>query len=114
MIARMWHGMVLKERTDEYHQYLLKTGLPDYKTTTGNCGVFLLTREKDNITHIYTLTFWKDLESIELFAGKDHLRARYYPEDQDFLLEFEPEVTHFDVLEGFEFLAGKFDASVKI
>lgn len=101
MIARVWHGMVLKEKADDYHQILLKTGLPDYKATEGNCGVFLLKREKDNIAHFYTLTFWKDLQSIELFAGKNQLKARYYPEDKDFLLEFEAEVTHFDVLESF-------------
>jgi hypothetical protein len=27
MIARMWHGMVPKEKTEEYHRYLLETGL---------------------------------------------------------------------------------------
>ena len=32
------------------------------------------------------------------FAGEDVSRARYYPEDDDFLLEKEPEVTHASVL----------------
>ena len=114
MIARMWHGMVLKERSDDYHQYLLKTELMDYKTTPGNCGVFLLKRDKDNVAHFYTLTFWKDIQSIELFAGKDHLKARYYPEDKDFLLEFEAEVTHFDVLESPELFISQFDSNAKI
>jgi hypothetical protein len=45
------------------------------------------------------LTFWDDYESIKHFAGDDYQKARYYPEDKDYLLEFEPEVTHFDVLE---------------
>jgi hypothetical protein len=112
MIARIWHGMVLKERSEDYHQYLLNTGLLDYKTTPCNCGVFLLKRDKDNLTHFYTLTFWKDLDSIELFAGKDHLKARYYPGDQDFLLEFESGVTHFDVLEGREQLIAQFSGQV--
>jgi hypothetical protein len=114
MIARIWHGMVLKEKSDDYHHYLLKTGLMDYKTTTGNCGVFLLKREKDNVTHFYTLSFWKDIQSIQLFAGKNHLRARYYPEDQDFLLEFEAEVTHFDVLENPDCFNIPFESNVKI
>jgi len=31
------------------------------------------------------------------FAGPDPERARYYPEDKGFLLEFEPTVTHYEV-----------------
>ncbi len=105
MIARIWHGMVLKDKAPSYHQFLLKTGLSDYKLTSGNQGVFVLKRDKEEITHFYTLTFWDDLKSIEKFAGKDFIKARYYPEDKDFLLEFEKEVTHFDVLEMPDFFA---------
>jgi hypothetical protein len=99
MIARMWHGMLLKENAENYHLYLLKTGLPDYKAVEGNRGVFLFRRDKDRISHFYTISLWDDLRPIEVFAGKDYLNARYYPGDKDFLLEFESEVVHFDVLE---------------
>jgi hypothetical protein len=44
-----------------------------------------------------TVTRWESEESIRAFAGDDVLRARYYPEDQDFLLEFEPEAQHYVV-----------------
>jgi heme-degrading monooxygenase HmoA len=99
MTARIWHGIVLRENADRYHRFLLDTGLSDYKATIGNCGVFLLKKDAEKITHFYTLTFWNDLESIKRFAGHDVRKARYYPEDKDFLLEFEEEVNHFDVLE---------------
>jgi hypothetical protein len=36
------------------------------------------------------------------FAGEDVERARYYPEDGEFLLERELNVTHYDVLGHFE------------
>jgi len=106
MIARMWHGQVPKEKTELYHQYLLQTGLKDYEETKGNRGVFLLKREEASITHFYTLTFWDDLTSIRQFAGDDYEKARYYPADKEFLLEFEPNVTHFDVLEKPDYLFG--------
>jgi heme-degrading monooxygenase HmoA len=99
MIARMWHGKVPKDKSEAYHQYLLESGLKDYKSTPGNDGVFLLKKDEGDITHFYTLTFWTDLASIRKFAGDEYEKARYYPSDKDFLLEFEPEVTHFDVLE---------------
>lgn len=47
-----------------------------------------------------TLTFWTSEDAIRAFAGDDVLRAKYYPEDEGFLLEFEPEVRHFEVTEG--------------
>ena len=35
--------------------------------------------------------------AIAAFAGEDIEVAKYYPEDRDFLLEFEPHVVHYDV-----------------
>ncbi len=99
MIARKWHGRVPAEKAEAYHKYLLKTGLKEYASITGNRGVFLLTRKEGDITHIDTLTFWDDIEAIKRFAGEDYEKARYYPEDKDFLFEFELHVIHYDVWE---------------
>jgi len=35
---------------------------------------------------------------LGLQLGDDVLEAKYYPEDGDFLLEFEPQVQHFEVV----------------
>ena len=99
MIARMWHGKVPSEKAADYHQYLLDTGLKDSKNTKGNQAVFLLKREEKGIAHFYTLFFWEDWEAIKKFAGEDVEKARYYPKDKEFLLELEPTVTHFEVIE---------------
>ncbi|HEX2629550.1 MAG TPA: antibiotic biosynthesis monooxygenase [Chitinophagaceae bacterium] len=99
MIARMWHGKVPAQKAADYHRFLLESGLKDYGETEGNKGVFLLKREEENVTHFYTLTFWEDTAAIIRFAGPDLEKAKYYPEDKDFLLEFEPFVTHFEVIE---------------
>ena len=42
-----------------------------------------------------TLSHWESEDVIRAFAGDDLLKAKYYPEDNDFLLEFEPTVQHF-------------------
>ena len=44
------------------------------------------------------MTFWESLEAIRDFAGDDIEAAKYYPEDRDFLLEFEPTVVHYEVV----------------
>jgi hypothetical protein len=41
--------------------------------------------------------FWKSEDAIRAFAGDELLKAKYSPEDHDFLLEFEPVVQHFVV-----------------
>lgn len=51
-----------------------------------------------NGANFITLTFWKDLESIKAFAGEQVEAAGYYPEDKDFLLEFEPTVVQYEVV----------------
>jgi len=50
------------------------------------------------VTHFLLLTLWESLDAIRAFAGEDYDRARYYPEDDDYLLEREPFVVHYDVL----------------
>ena len=85
-------------KADAYHEFLLASGVPDYEATPGNCGVYILRRIEGGVAHFLLLTFWESLDAIRAFAGDDVERARYYPEDKDFLLEFEPKVTHYEVL----------------
>ncbi len=100
MIARTWHGAVPAERADDYYAYLERTGLPDYRDTPGNRGVTVLRRIEGSLAHFLLISFWESMEAIRAFAGDDVERARYYPEDANFLLELEPTVTHYEVLGG--------------
>ncbi len=99
MIARIWHGVVPASRADEYYNYLNKTGLPDYRKTPGNQGVTVLRRLAGDQVHFLLISFWESLEAIRAFSGPDLEQAVYYPEDRDFLLELEPNVLHYEVLE---------------
>jgi heme-degrading monooxygenase HmoA len=98
MIARIWHGVTMATKADKYFDYLKGTGLADYAATSGNRGVYLLRRIEGDRAHFMTLTFWESEEAIKAFAGAAIEKARYYPEDKDFLLEFEPTVKHYEVL----------------
>jgi len=99
MIARTWHGRVPRDKAAAYEAYLRETGLADYRRVPGNRGVYLLRRDDGALTHFTTLTFWDSVEAIQAFAGPDYERARYYPEDDAFLLEREELVTHYTVVE---------------
>jgi heme-degrading monooxygenase HmoA len=60
--------------------------------------VQLLRRIEGDQAHFLIITFWESVEAIQRFAGQDYEKARYYPEDQDFLIEFEETVVHYEVM----------------
>ena len=96
----MWHGRVPLDRADAYVAYLEATGLADYRATPGNRGAWLLRRDDGDVVHLTTLSFWDSVAAIVAFAGDDYARARYYAEDDAYLLEREPHVHHFAVMGG--------------
>lgn len=98
MIARTWHGRVLTKQSDDYYAYLLRTGLKDYASVSGNRGVQVLRRTEGQVTHFLVLTLWESYAAIEAFAGESYEEARYYPEDREYLLELEPYVVHYEVV----------------
>ena len=98
MIVRIWHGRVPTAKAANYRAFVNQRAIPDYRSVPGNLSVYILERPEGEITNFITLTFWADLEAIKLFAGEDVEKAKYYPEDQDFLLEFEPNVVHYEVV----------------
>lgn len=95
-ITRVWHGIVDKEDTDIYFEYLIETGVKDYKSTTGLLSADILKRMEGEVCHFYTITKWESYDSIKKFAGEDFTKAKYYPKDKAFLLEQEEEVRHFE------------------
>ena len=97
MIARIWRGVTSSSKADEYLDYLNKTGIADYQATEGNQGVYVLRRVEAERAHFLLLTFWESLDAIKQFAGPDFEKARYYPEDDEYLLEREPTVDHYEV-----------------
>ena len=98
MIARSWHGRTPAAKADAYHLYLERTGLHDYAATPGFRGILVQRWLEGDIAHFLLTTLWESENAIRLFAGDDITVARYYPEDDDFLLEREPLVRHAEVL----------------
>lgn len=96
MITRIWHGKTEAKHADSYLKFLKETGLKDYLATSGNISAKILRKIDGDICHFYTITEWKDLESIIMFAGYEYEKARYYPEDKEYLFEFEETVAHYE------------------
>jgi heme-degrading monooxygenase HmoA len=95
MICRIWHGRTALDRADRYAAFLERRAIPDYRRIPGNLDVAVLRLDDGQVAHFLTVTHWTDEAAIRAFAGDAIQVAKYYPEDHDFLLEFEPTVTHF-------------------
>jgi hypothetical protein len=72
MIVRMWHGRVPSNKAQAYREFLIRRAIPDYRSVAANISVQILERA--------------DVEA-----------AKYYPEDRELLLEFEPRVVHYKI-----------------
>ncbi|UII27915.1 antibiotic biosynthesis monooxygenase [Fulvivirga maritima] len=97
MIARIWHGRTQAEHYEEYTAFTNSRAIPDYSSTKGFIKLSFLRRIEGDVAHYTLITYWENLEVIKNFAGEDFEKAKYYPEDDDYLLEFEEKVIHYEV-----------------
>lgn len=97
MIARLWRGKTSAKKFNEYTEFLKKVAVPDYQKTKGFVSLTFLKRIENEEGHFTLISFWENLDVIKNFAGSDFEKAKYYPEDANFLLEFEEKVVHYEV-----------------
>lgn len=99
IILRRWASRIRIEDRAAYTGYVERTGIGDYATTEGNLGFQMLLRDiGDGTTEVVTLSWWTSIEAIQAFAGEEYDRARYYPEDDRYLLEKPEGVEHSEVV----------------
>ena len=89
MIVRLWHGRTSKENFEAYTQFMREMAAPDYASVEGNLGCYFLRRLDEEAAHFLLVTLWESIDAVRAFAGPNPEVAKYYPEDDDFLLEKE-------------------------
>ncbi len=89
MIVRMWHGRVDSSKSDEYAEFMKQRAAPDYSSVDGLQKLLFLHRDEEDVAHFLLVTYWDSMESVKRFAGEEPEKAKYYPEDDHFLLEKE-------------------------
>ena len=97
MIARTWFGRTKAEDYDAYLAYLEGSGVAELKRTPGNQGVMVWRRIDGDEAEFGVISFWDSLNHVKAFAGADVDVARYFPDDERYLLEFTPRLKHFEV-----------------
>ncbi len=97
MIARIWRGRTSSADADVYLEYVRGTGVEQQRSVEGNLGSLVLRRFEDETAEFLVISLWESMGSIKGFAGERPEVAVYYPEDEKYLLDLEPEVTHYEV-----------------
>ena len=97
-VMRIWRGKIRTADRETYAAYIEETGIQEYRQTPGNLAAYMLLRDLPNgLTEILTVSHWESRAAIEGFAGKDIDRAVYYPEDDQYLVEHDEMVRHYEV-----------------
>ncbi len=97
MIARTWSGKTRSRDAERYLEYLHETGLREIGSTPGNRGVWVLRRLDGGEAEFLLISLWDSIDSIRAFTGPSPEKARYYPEDDAFLLGKSENVDHFEI-----------------
>ncbi len=96
-IMRLWHGEVAIEKADEYEKFMIERAAPDYGSVEGLVKLYFQRKNEEKKAHFLLVTLWESIESVKKFAGDNPEIAKYYPEDDDFLLEKEEHVSMYEV-----------------
>lgn len=95
-ILRQWRAEIRRQASAEYAGYVRRTGLAAYARTPGHLGAAIALRDIDrDRSEIVTLSLWSSMAAIEAFPGTPPDRARYYPDDDRFLLTRPETVQHY-------------------
>jgi heme-degrading monooxygenase HmoA len=102
MIARTWRGVTRAADSDRYAKYIEATGLRSFAETPGNLGALLLRRPTTETgepgIEFLIVSFWDSLDAVKRFAGDVPEKARFYPEDDAYLVRRDLTVEHFEVV----------------
>jgi len=66
-----------------------KRAAPDYRSVVGLEKLFFTRRNEGDVSHFLLITVWDSIDSVKKFAGENPEIAKYYPEDDEYLLEKE-------------------------
>ena len=90
--VRIWHGVTRRSVTDECEEFLIERFVPGYESVGGLRKVFFSRRDESDVTHFLLVAIWGFIEAVRYFTGGDPWKAKYYPEDDQYLLENEEHV----------------------
>ncbi|MGE0555817.1 MAG: hypothetical protein AB7R55_20485 [Gemmatimonadales bacterium] len=94
-LIRTWRGVTRTEDAVRYLDYVERTGLADYASGAGHLGALALNRPVAGGMELLIVSGWASEAALARFAGGDLERARFYPEDDAFLIDRDCRAVHY-------------------
>lgn len=100
-IARTWRGATSATDADAYLAYLNQPGVgaAEYRRTPGNRGALVLRRIEGDRAEFLLISLWTSEEAIRAFAGDRISEARFFAEDDRYLIERDLHVDHYEIVD---------------
>jgi heme-degrading monooxygenase HmoA len=99
MVIREWRGQAIVAEADAYPRHFHDRVLPGLRGVPGFLGASLNRRSLGERIEFLVLTRWQSMEAVRDFAGADISHAVVEPGAVAALVEFDPIVRHYDVIE---------------
>ena len=96
-IARVWRGRTPADRADEYRQYLYESGVKKIAAIPGNRGVQLMMKKTAEEGEFMVVSYWDSIDAIKGYAGATYEHVHDLPRDDEFLIDKEKLVRHFEL-----------------
>ena len=97
-IIRIWRGLTAERVAAAYFEHICSTGIPAYRSTKGNLGVYVLRRTENGVAEFIVISLWASLEAVGRFTSPaDVNSAVYFYEDRLYLMFQEPRVAHYEL-----------------
>jgi antibiotic biosynthesis monooxygenase (ABM) superfamily enzyme len=96
MIARVWRGATIAEDADAYAAYLEATGMRNAREIPGSRGTLVLRRMRGGYAEFETIMLFDKLEDVRAFAGDELEVAVFFDLDDEYLVERDLEVRHYE------------------
>jgi antibiotic biosynthesis monooxygenase (ABM) superfamily enzyme len=97
VIARVWRGATLAENAEAYAAYLEETGMRSARDIPGSRGTLVLRRPRAGYAEFETILLFESMEDVRGFAGDELEAAVFFEKDDEYLVERDLEVRHYDV-----------------
>jgi heme-degrading monooxygenase HmoA len=97
MIARLWSARATPENWSAYERHFIDNVIPELRAQKGYVASNLLKRQVGSDIEITVISFWRSLEEIDAFAGRDRENAVVAPQAAGFLDSYDRKVKHFEL-----------------
>jgi antibiotic biosynthesis monooxygenase (ABM) superfamily enzyme len=97
VIARVWRGATRADDAGTYAAYIEESGVGPARDLPGARGSLVLRRIEGDRAVFETIILFDSLDDVRAFAGDEIERARFFPEDDRYLVDRALTVEHYDV-----------------